>query len=152
MEAFGWESFVVVYQDEESLVRMQEMLKYPKRHGNIKITFRQIDPMSDDIRPMLKKIQKSADTKIVLDCNFEYIEEILNQANEIGIINDYYAYFITSLDLERIDLSPYKASSVNITGFRLTDTTSPQVHQYLKKWSYSGGTGRGREHPLFVSS
>ena len=88
---------VIVYENEQSLVRLQELLKHPKRHESLRITVRQLDPYSDDYRPMLKKIQKSADNKIILDCSFEKIERVLEQAEEIGIINAYYSYFITSL-------------------------------------------------------
>ena len=88
---------VVIYENEESLVRLQELLKFPRRHDSVKMTLRQLDPMSDDYRPMLKEIKKSPDTNIVLDCAFEKIENVLRQADEIGLVNDYYSYFITSL-------------------------------------------------------
>ena len=46
---------------------------------------------------MLKAIRRTGETRIVLDCAFEKIEEVLKQADSVGLISDYYNYFITSL-------------------------------------------------------
>ena len=58
-------------------------------------------------------------------------------------------------DLERVDFSPYKHTDVNITGFRIVDTSKPKAMEYLKEWKYltdgKGNFGKGRNHPLFVS-
>ena len=100
LQSFNWKSFVVIYENEESLVRLQEVLKFPKRYEGVKLSLHQLDPLSDDYRPMLKQIKNSTDTQkfhIILDCSFEKIERVLMNADEIGMINDYYNFFITSL-------------------------------------------------------
>jgi hypothetical protein len=139
-----------LFQDETSLVRLQELLKLPKSFEDIKITIRQLDLDTDDFRPLLKELKKSGETRIVLDCDFDKVGEILRQANEIGLINDYYNYLITNLDIERLELAPFKYSNVNITGFRIVDTSNPHVSEYVKKWSSTFGGGRGKAHPLYV--
>ena len=93
----GWKSLVIVYQDEESLIRLQELIKLPKHYDDVKVTLRQLYTDTDDYRPLLKEIKKSGETRIVLDCDFNKIESILEQANEVGIVNDYHNYLITSL-------------------------------------------------------
>ena len=100
LKEFNWEKFVVIYENEESLVRLQEVLQYPKRYAGVKLSLHQLDPFSDDYRPMLKQIKNSTDPqkhRIILDCSFEKIERVLMNANEIDMINDYYNFFITSL-------------------------------------------------------
>ena len=47
---YNWKSFVIVYENEESLVRLQEVLKLPKHYEGIKIILKQLDPTSDDYR------------------------------------------------------------------------------------------------------
>ena len=58
-------------------------------------------------------------------------------------------------DVERIDLSNYTGSDVNITSFRLVDPDTPIAREYQKDWkpipNSQGLLGRGRAHPLFVS-
>ena len=86
-----------------------------------------------------------------MDCDFEKVQDILRQADEIGLINDYHAYIITNLDVERLDLGDYKFNNVNITGFRIVDTANPDVSEYVKSWTSTFGHGKGRAHPLYVS-
>ena len=47
---FGWKSVVIIYENEESLIRLQELIKIPKTFSGIKLTLRQLDPTTDDYR------------------------------------------------------------------------------------------------------
>ena len=76
---------------------MQELIKVPQNFEDVKMTLRQLDLTTDDYRPLLKEIKKSGETRIVLDCDFDKVQDILRQADEIGLINDYHAYIITNL-------------------------------------------------------
>ena len=92
-----WKKFVILYENEESLVRLQEVIKLPTAFEGIKISFRQLYTDTDDYRPLLKQIKEESLMRIVLDCSFEKIESILRQAAEIGMITDYHSYIINSL-------------------------------------------------------
>ena len=46
---------------------------------------------------MFKAIRRTGETRIILDCPFDKIENVLRQADSVGLITDYYNYFITSL-------------------------------------------------------
>ena len=84
IRSVGWKSFVIVYQDEKSLVKLQELLSMPKSFDDVKITLRQLYPDTDDQRPLFKEIKRSGETRIVLDCEFQWIEYLLKQADEVG--------------------------------------------------------------------
>ena len=88
----GWKSFIVLYETEEGLVKLQELLKFPKTFADTKITLRQLTPGTTDYRPLLKEIKKSEETRIVLDCDFDKIALILAQADEVGLLTDYHNY------------------------------------------------------------
>ena len=89
---------MIVYENEESLVRLQEVAKLPKGFdSDIRVSFRQLNTDSSDYRPLLKQIKEERIMKVVLDCSFEKIESVLNQALEIGMITDYHSYIINSL-------------------------------------------------------
>lgn len=72
--------------------------------------------------------------------------------SSMAIFTIHFFFYFHLQDLERLDLSPYKYVSVNITGYRIVDMTLPNVQTYLKKWTYLGGHGRGANHPMFVST
>jgi len=145
----GWKSFVILYENEESLVRLQELIKLPKTFSGVQITLRQLTPDTLDYRPLLKEIKKSEETRVILDCDFDKVELILRQADEVNLLTDYHAYMVTSLDLDKVDLSLFAGNNVNITGFRLTDPDTDAAHAYLKEFP---NNGKGKEHPLYSAN
>ncbi|XP_047363582.1 glutamate receptor ionotropic, kainate 2 isoform X10 [Vespa velutina] len=96
VKAWGWKSFTIIYENNEGLVRLQELLK---AHGpsEFPITVRQLSEGSE-YRPLLKQIKNSAESHIVLDCSTERIYDVLKQAQQIGMMSDYHSYLITSLN------------------------------------------------------
>lgn len=150
--AMGWKSFVILFESEDSLIRLQQVLKLPKTFDDIKIYIKQLELTTDDYRPLLKEIRKSGETRIILDCHFDKIEKILHQADEIGLTSEYFAYLITSLDLERLDLAAFKYVHFNITGFRIVDTANTElVTEYVQSWPTNLQPKKGKNHPLYVS-
>lgn len=118
VRAWGWRSFTIVYENSDGLVRLQELLK---AHGpsELPVSVRQL-PDSHDYRytytserlyilveselrqnflcrPLLKQIKNSAESHIVLDCATDRIRDVLQQAQQIGMMSDYHSYLITSL-------------------------------------------------------
>lgn len=46
---------------------------------------------------MLKKVKSSLENHIVLDCDTDIILTLLNQAEDVGLLDDYHSFIITSL-------------------------------------------------------
>ncbi|KAF2349278.1 Receptor ligand binding region [Trinorchestia longiramus] len=92
---FGWMSFCILYEDNEGLIRLQELLKTPSPQ-EFKISIRQLDRGSD-FRPTLRDIKRLGETNILLDCQTDKIVEVLKQAQQIGMMTPYNNYIITSL-------------------------------------------------------
>ncbi|XP_012273725.1 glutamate receptor ionotropic, kainate 2 isoform X1 [Orussus abietinus] len=137
VKAWGWKSFTIIYENNEGLVRLQELLK---AHGpsEFPITVRQLGE-GTDYRPLLKQIKNSAESHIVLDCSTERIYEVLKQAQQIGMMSDYHSYLITSLDLHTIDLEEFKYGGTNITAFRLVDPEKPEIQKVVHDWIHGEG-------------
>ncbi|XP_014479807.1 PREDICTED: glutamate receptor ionotropic, kainate 2 isoform X3 [Dinoponera quadriceps] len=134
VKAWGWKSFTIIYENNEGLVRLQELLK---AHGpsEFPITVRQLSEGSE-YRPMLKQIKNSAESHIVLDCSTERIYDVLKQAQQIGMMSDYHSYLITSLDLHTVDLEEFRHGGTNITAFRLVDPEKPEIQKVIQDWIY----------------
>ncbi|KAB0791738.1 hypothetical protein PPYR_03538 [Photinus pyralis] len=143
VRAWGWKSFTIIYESNEGLVRLQELLK---AHGpyEFPITVRQLGE-GPDYRPLLKQIKNSAESHIVLDCSTEKIYDVLKQAQQIGMMSDYHSYLITSLDLHGVDLEEFKYGGTNITAFRLVDPEGPQVRKIVRDWTFSAGDMRSKK-------
>lgn len=52
----------------------------------------------------------------MLECSFKILNEVLTQAQQVGIVTDHYNYIITNLDLVTLDLEPFQYGGANITG------------------------------------
>lgn len=89
------------------------------------------------LRPLLKQIKNSAESRVVLDCSTEKIYEVLKQAQQIGMMSDYHSYLITSLDLHTVNLEPFQYGGTNITAFRLVDPDNNLVRQTVRNWTAS---------------
>ncbi|XP_043469345.1 glutamate receptor ionotropic, kainate 2 isoform X3 [Leptopilina heterotoma] len=132
VKAWGWKSFTIIYENNEGLVRLQELLK---AHGpsEFPITVRQLGE-GPNYRELLKQIKNSAESHIVLDCSTEKIYDVLKQAQQIGMMTDYHSYLISSLDLHSVDLEEFKHGGTNITAFRLVDPEKTQT--VVLDWIY----------------
>jgi len=149
VEKQGWNSLIILYENEEGLVRLQELIKLPNTFTGLKITIMQLEQGTMDFRPMLKAISNGPETYLVVDCDFNKVEEILKQAHEVGMVDDYHEFLFTSLDLDKITLDNYMWTGVNITGFRLADPSTPVAQYYEKKFP---NVGRGKKHNLYSTN
>ncbi|XP_044738243.1 glutamate receptor ionotropic, kainate 2 isoform X2 [Chrysoperla carnea] len=149
VKAWNWKSFTIIYENNEGLVRLQELLK---AHGpsEFPITVRQLGE-GTDYRPLLKQIKNSAESHIVLDCSTERIYDVLKQAQQIGMMSDYHSYLITTLDLHSVDLEEFKYGGTNITAFRLVDPEKPEIQKVVRDWIY-GEARYGRKLDLGLTS
>lgn len=96
----NWKTFVILYEEDEGLLRLQEVLKLQnlKNLNDINtITVRQLSDADGNYRVLLKEIKNSTEGQILLDCRSENVLNILEQAKEVGLLEDLYNYFITSL-------------------------------------------------------
>ena len=138
VESFGWKSLTILYQDNHSLLRLQELLKAPMQ-SNTKIVLRKLSfGDGDDNGEVLMEVKQSGAIHIVLDCDQDNVKKVLNKADEVGLVTAYHSYLITNLDLHLVDLERFKDSGVNITSLRLVDPMLPKTIDTVKAWEEVG--------------
>ncbi|KAF2905279.1 hypothetical protein ILUMI_00899 [Ignelater luminosus] len=121
VKRWQWESFTIMYENQNSLPKITEMLKIYNTTGHTVVLRQLRSSSSGDFRLALKGIWRSGQTNFVLDCTTENLGEILKQAQQIGLMTNKHKYIIINLDMHTIDLGPYQYSETNITGLRLVD-------------------------------
>ncbi|XP_068239083.1 glutamate receptor ionotropic, kainate 2-like isoform X2 [Palaemon carinicauda] len=129
---FNWKTFCVLYDDNMGLVRLQEILKTPKKN-EFKIMYKRL-PAGDDFRPILNEIKMVEEYNILLDCHTEKVFDVLKQAQQIGMVTANYNYILTTLDLHLIDLEDFKYSGTNITALRIIDLSRDEVRNLTEDW------------------
>ncbi|XP_069951466.1 glutamate receptor ionotropic, kainate 2-like [Cherax quadricarinatus] len=131
LKTLGWHKFTIIYENNNGLVRVQELLKNHLWQVNLKQL-----PYDNDYRPMLKDTKKAGVTHIVLDVEHKNILTVLKQAQQIGMMTSYHNYFITSLDLHTVNLDDFRHSGTNVTALRIVDPENPLVQRVIEDWVF----------------
>ncbi|XP_074025580.1 glutamate receptor ionotropic, kainate 2 isoform X1 [Leptinotarsa decemlineata] len=124
--SFEWESFTVLYEDNESLMRVTSLIETAKSEGLV-VQVMQLE--EGNYRSTIKDLKNSGESYIVLDCEINHLIEILTQLQQAGIMNERFHYFITNLDAHTEDLSPFMYSNANITGIRIINPGNEYVQK-----------------------
>lgn len=125
----GWSSFIILYEDNESLIRISGLLQPQKK---LSVEIKQLSPLGN-FRDIFRNIIKSEQTNIFLDCTIAILPEVLKQAQQTGMMIAKYNYIVTCLDLHTLDLEQYKYSGVRIFGWRLVNPSKSYVSKILSK-------------------
>ena len=129
---YSWKSFTIIYENDDSLIKLKDVLQI---HGpeDAPITVRQLDE-GPDYRPLLKEIQASGESHVVLDISADKIVDLLRQAAEVKMMEEYQSYIITSLDTHTIEFEELKYMRANITSLRIMDPTSYDLKNAVHDW------------------
>ncbi|KAK4881572.1 hypothetical protein RN001_004891 [Aquatica leii] len=121
-----WDNFAILFETI-NMDAISEILKFSNSTGVV-VNLYQLEKKSlSGFRDSLKEIRDSGITNIVLHCTTENLNDILKQAQEVGMVMKNYNYIVLNFDMHTIDLSSYQHSETNITGLQLVDPTSSSV-------------------------
>ncbi|KAL1491677.1 hypothetical protein ABEB36_012237 [Hypothenemus hampei] len=136
VESFDWTNFAVVYESEESLVRMQDVLKLQEYNADSKkdgLILKKLDE-SGDSRHIFKAIKNAQIYCVVLDCSADKIIDVLQQAKDVKLLDDLNTnIFLTSLDAHTLNYSSLNTRS-NITTVRLFNPLCKEVEIHARKF------------------
>ncbi|XP_060086379.1 glutamate receptor ionotropic, kainate 2-like [Ylistrum balloti] len=136
VEYWGWTAFTVLYEDNEGLVRLQEVLKANKE---MRITVRKLDTVVENYASMFKELVENpmeGDNRIIVDCDVSKVDKILEQAKRVNMVSETFHYLFTSLDVGLVDLKEYRYSGANITAMRIVDASRPKVMSVTEDWIF----------------
>ncbi|XP_043065157.1 uncharacterized protein LOC108093341 [Drosophila ficusphila] len=134
--AFNWNRFIFLYESADYLNILNELTTLFKTNGPVVTVLRYDMELNGNYKPVLRRVRKSMDNRIVVVGSSETMPEFLNQAQQVGIINEDYNYIIGNLDFHSFDLEEYKYSEANITGLRLFSPEKMAVKELLMKLGY----------------
>ncbi|XP_047363593.1 glutamate receptor ionotropic, kainate 2-like isoform X4 [Vespa velutina] len=125
-----WQEMIILFENTESLLRIKPLLEL--RNTGIDIFLYHLGS-GPNYRNVMQEIKETEMENIVIDCSIQILEEVLKQAQQVGIMSDQYQVIVTSLDLQTLDLEPYSYSGVNFTGFRLINPEDPTMTEIFEK-------------------
>ncbi|XP_053398088.1 glutamate receptor ionotropic, kainate 2-like [Mercenaria mercenaria] len=111
---WGWKRFTVIYEDDDGLLRLQEVLKATKGSDH-KITVRRLDLFKNTYITMFKDLKEKGEYHIIVDCDVHKVQTLLHEALKVNMLSELYHFHFTTLDLDLVNLEDYKYSGANIT-------------------------------------
>lgn len=128
-----WHGFTILYETPQSLMRLKDVLQI-HNPNDMPITVRQLNSKGD-FRPLLKQIKPTVGD-ILVDCELETTYEVLKQAKDLEMTEEYQRYLFTSLDTASLDMGDLKLDRANITTMRLFDTNSEALENAVDFWNF----------------
>ncbi|XP_052810419.1 glutamate receptor ionotropic, kainate 2-like isoform X2 [Mya arenaria] len=128
-----WKEFTVIYEDNNSLIRLQKILE-TARGEDYKMTIRQLDEHMAGYISMLKDMHDKLEYRVVIDCHVDKARDILDAADSLNMVNDYFHFHFTTLDLGQLSLDKFMEKGANITAMRLIKPTKPDVLNIMAEW------------------
>lgn len=135
--SFDWSRFIFLYESAEYLSILNELNSLFGMNGPIVTVLRYDMQLNGNYKTILRRIRKSLDNRIVVVGSTETMPEFLNQAQQVGIINEDYSYIVGNLDFHSFDLEEYKYSEANITSLRLFSPEKMAVKELMLKLGYN---------------
>ncbi|XP_052237251.1 glutamate receptor ionotropic, kainate 2-like isoform X4 [Dreissena polymorpha] len=129
-----WTQFTVIYEDNNSLIRLQKILELA-RGEEFTMKVRQLQGGTSGYISMLKDMHEKLEYRMVIDCSVEKVLDILDAANSLNMVNDYFHFHFTSLDISQLDLDRFAQKGANITAMRLIRPSSPEVVNIYNEWA-----------------
>ncbi|XP_021000130.2 glutamate receptor ionotropic, kainate 2 [Parasteatoda tepidariorum] len=140
MLTHNWKSFTLIYEDNEALIRLQEILQLPSSKGighNIKIMLRHAKP-GQDFSKMMKDLYKLNENNFVLDLPLPRVKQLFIDATKVSLMTEYQSYLLTSLDTHTENWT--NIGLANISAFRLINPENEKYKKFVSEWIFSEQT------------
>ena len=134
MEAYQWKTITILYQDNDSLMTLQQILTRTATVGpsdQFRLVVKQLVHNENGYRDVLKEIFFSESNLIVLDCERKILEEVLIQCQQVGLVSQGYYFLLTSLDAHTVNLDNFKYGGTNFTAYRMINVEKPEVQNVI---------------------
>ncbi|KAK1127273.1 hypothetical protein K0M31_003817 [Melipona bicolor] len=120
VESMKWNTFAAVYENNDSLSRIQKALSLQRKRDSVVTIRRLTDGM--DYRPVLKELRALSICNVIIDVSPSNVIQVLNQAKEVKLLGDYCNFLVTYLDSTKLPLSEVRnKTATNITGLSLRE-------------------------------
>ncbi|KAM9373461.1 glutamate receptor 1 isoform 4-T4 [Phaethornis superciliosus] len=94
-------------------------------------------------RVLFQELAKKKERLVVVDCETERLNIILNKIIKLEKNGNGYHYILANMGFMDIDLTKFKESGANVTGFQLVNYTDAVPARIMQQWRNNDA----REHP-----
>ncbi|XP_066945565.1 glutamate receptor 1-like isoform X2 [Macrobrachium rosenbergii] len=138
---YRWDHIIYLYDSHDGLLRLQELYQSlrPEREAfDIRVVQRVASAKEAlNFLSNLENTNRWSHKYVVLDCSTQMAKElIIGHVRDVHMGRRNYHYLLSGLVMdERWEEEVKEFGAVNITGFRIVDTSRAYVKSFLSKWS-----------------
>ncbi|XP_065500498.1 glutamate receptor 1 isoform X3 [Caloenas nicobarica] len=143
IEHYSWQKFVYIYDADRGLSVLQKVLD-TAAEKNWQVTAVNILTTTEEgYRVLFQELEKKKERLVVVDCETERLNIILSKIIKLEKNGNGYHYILANLGFMDIDLTKFKESGANVTGFQLVNYTDAVPARIMQQWRNNDA----REHP-----
>ncbi|XP_030360177.1 glutamate receptor 1 isoform X3 [Strigops habroptila] len=143
IEHYSWQKFVYIYDADRGLSVLQKVLD-TAAEKNWQVTAVNILTTTEEgYRVLFQELEKKKERLVVVDCESERLNIILGKIIQLEKNGNGYHYILANLGFMDIDLTKFKESGANVTGFQLVNYTDTVPARIMQQWRNNDA----REHP-----
>ncbi|KAF7283419.1 hypothetical protein GWI33_000622 [Rhynchophorus ferrugineus] len=150
---YGWRRIIYLYDSNDGLLRLQQIYQalIPGNEFFQVRTVRRISNVSEALQFLrgLEEQSRWENKYVVLDCSADMAKEIVvGHVRDIALGRRTYHYLLSGLVMDdRWEAEVVEYGAINITGFRIVDSSKKHVRDFLEGWKrldavQSPGAGR----------
>uniref|UniRef100_A0A8B9S0E0 Glutamate receptor n=1 Tax=Accipiter nisus TaxID=211598 RepID=A0A8B9S0E0_9AVES len=152
IEYYQWTKFAYLYDSDRGLSTLQAVLDSAAEKkwqvtainvGNINN-----DRKDETYRSLFQDLEVKKERRVILDCERDKVNDIVDQVITIGKHVKGYHYIIANLGFTDGDLSKIQFGGANVSGFQIVDYDDPLVSKFIQRWS----TLEEKEYPGYTSA
>uniref|UniRef100_A0A8C9TD14 Glutamate receptor n=1 Tax=Scleropages formosus TaxID=113540 RepID=A0A8C9TD14_SCLFO len=131
IEHYKWTKFVYMYSSHSGLTVMQKVLD-TAAEKNWLVTSVNLETMTEAaFMKFFQDLDKKKEGQIVIDCEVERLVAILNLV--LKNLKSYH-YILANLGFLDMNLTEFRNSGANVTGFQLVNHSDPAVSRVAQQW------------------
>ncbi|KAM4892785.1 glutamate receptor 1 isoform 3-T3 [Sylvia borin] len=143
IEHYSWQKFVYIYDADRGLSVLQKVLD-TAAEKNWQVTAVNILTTTEEgYRMLFQELEKKKERLVVVDCESERLNIILNKIIKLEKNGNGYHYILANMGFMDIDLTKFRESGANVTGFQLVNYTDTVPARIMQQWRNNDA----REHP-----
>ncbi|XP_017787276.1 PREDICTED: glutamate receptor 1-like isoform X2 [Nicrophorus vespilloides] len=137
---YGWNKIVYLYDSNDGLLRLQQIYQglIPGNESFTVSTVRRISNVSEALQFLrgLEEQSRWEHKYVVLDCSADTAKEIVvSHVRDIALGRRTYHYLLSGLVMDdRWESEVIEYGAINITGFRIVDSSRKHVKDFLEGW------------------
>ncbi|XP_054432058.1 glutamate receptor 2 isoform X2 [Pteronotus mesoamericanus] len=139
IEYYQWDKFAYLYDSDRGLSTLQAVLDSAaeKKWQVTAINVGNINNEKKDetYRSLFQDLELKKERRVILDCERDKVNDIVDQVITIGKHVKGYHYIIANLGFTDGDLLKIQFGGANVSGFQIVDYDDSLVSKFIERWS-----------------